>query len=85
MVTSGPYWRDTARAVARRIVCTVRDHKPLKIIDKATVDSVSFVTGGTGAAVHVDESHVVCQRCGARKVVSVYTRYGKRRRVRWVG
>lgn len=65
--SSGPYWRDTARALARQAVCLVWRHKPLKVIDKARVDSVSFVTGGTGAAVHVDASHIVCSRCGARQ------------------
>lgn len=78
MVNPGPLWQDIKQAI-RRTACRIAHHRPLKIIDKATVDSVAFVTGGTGAAVHVDASHVVCQRCGARQHVDL------RGRVRWVG
>jgi hypothetical protein len=66
-------WQD-ARQVARRVACAVLRHKPLKIIDKSTLTSVSFVTGGLGTMVHVDASHVVCSRCGARRHEGAWVR-----------
>lgn len=60
---------DWAGRLWHALVCAVFKHRPVKVIDKATVVSVAIIDHGAGVGLgaRVDGSHVACQRCGARQ------------------
>lgn len=57
------------RSAIARAVCFVVGHKPLTLVEKATLTSVSLVDPRSGvslgAAMQVDAQSVTCGRCGA--------------------